>query len=520
MTLYDHNGRPVSLASLGRVHADPARDPWLTPLREEVASQLSPERLGSLLRAADDGDPIAYLTLAEEIEERELHYSAVLRQRKAGVTAAQVAVEAASDQADHRRHADAVREITRKPCFDQLLFHMQDALGKGYSVVEQLWDTSGRLWWPRAYEWRDPTWFRLDPRTLEIVGLHDGTPEGTPLPPFKYVIHMPHLKSGAAVRGGLARPATIVYVLKRFTLQQMARFLEVYGIPVRLGRYPAQTPEGDKRELLVALRRIGSDAAAIIPDNVSVEFLDGQRGGRGGGAEGFIGAARFWDEQLSKLVLHQTMTTEAGASRSQSETHDHVRAGAALHDCRMSSGTINRDVTRPFIDINFGPQERYPRITISIIEADELSAWAGAVVSFVDRGLNVDQRHIRARLGLAEPEPDAVLLTPPPMGFHDPSGAKPTPGPEEDDEEEDDEGEPGDHAMHRRELVAELLGEALAEGGRWRELSAGSVERVLHAVAAAQSYDELRELLEQLELDTEDLEHVLAGVMTQARGAS
>ncbi len=427
-TLFDHRGRRIDLDALGREHADPERDRRLSAQREDVAELLDPERLAELLRSADEGDPLAYLTLAEEMEERELHYAACLEQLKFAICDAQIAVAAASDSKAYQQHAELVREIIEDPSrgFIDLLFDMLDALGKGYSVNETLWQTDapdGR-WWPRGWKWRDQRWYRLDHATLERLSLDDGSMEGAPLPPWKYVVHTAKRKSGAPVRAGLARIAAIAYCLKRYTIQQLLRFLEVYGIPARVGKYRAGASSDEKMELLRQVRKIGADACAVIPVDAAIEFLDGNRSGKGGGAEGFIATADYWDSQVSKVVLGQTMTVDEGASFSQSKTHGAVKTSFAQHHCRQAAATICRDVVVPFIMLNFGPQERYPRVELSVIESEELAGWADAVSKFIDRGLRVSERAARTRLGLTEPEPGATLLTAPPMGFNDPSGQR------------------------------------------------------------------------------------------------
>ncbi|MEQ9080817.1 MAG: DUF935 family protein [Sandaracinaceae bacterium] len=441
--LYDHRNQPINEGTLSREHADP-EDDWLRPVTDSVADTLTPERLAALMRAADEGDVDSYLTLAEEMEEREPQYRSTLSQRKFAVCSSQIVVEAASDDAGDVERADAVRELSRQDAFHQLLLHMQDALGKCYSITEILWNTDGpgRMWWPGDYRWRDPRWYRLDSRTLCALRLQDANLEGTELPPAKYVVHHPHLKSGLPARGGLARIVAIAYAAKRFSAPHLVRFLEVMGIPARIGKYPKDGyTTADKRDLLRNLRRLGSDASAIVPEGVTVELLEAR--GRGGPAE-FVTALNFWDSQISKAVVGQTMTTDAGSSKSQSETHYAVRLDFTQHDNRQTSATLNRDLVRPFIDLNFGPQERYPRILLHVEQAEDTVAFATAVSQLVDRGLRVDQREVRRRLGLSEPEEGAELLASGvgrgPHGADEGAEGEPDPQPPIDPTEEPDEG--------------------------------------------------------------------------------
>ena len=62
----------------------------------QVATGLTPRGLARLLRDANDGDHTAYLTLAEEMEERDPHYAAVLGTHKQTISGLPVVVESAS----------------------------------------------------------------------------------------------------------------------------------------------------------------------------------------------------------------------------------------------------------------------------------------------------------------------------------------------------------------------------------------------------------------------------------------
>lgn len=519
--LFDHRGQPVSTADLRREIADPETNTRLTPITDSVASTLTPERLATLMRAADEGDVCAYLTLAEEMEEREPQYRATLSQRKMASASSEAIVEAASDEAIDIEIADGVRELVRDDAFARLRWHMLDALGKCYSITEILWDTDGPngWWWPRDYRWRDPRWFRLDTRTLSALRLEDGSSEGQPLAPFKFVVHQPMLKSGLPARGGLARVAAIAYAAKRFSAPQLVRFLEVMGIPARYAQYPQGYSDAQRADLLRQVRRLGADAAAVIPEGVELVLLE-SKGSRGGPAD-IVTALEYWDRQISKAVVGQTMTTDDGSSKAQSQTHYSVRVDFTQHDNGQSGSTINRDLVRAFVQLNWGPRPRYPRVLIRVEEREDLVAFANAVTPFVDRGLEVDQRQIRNRLGLAEPEEGAPLLRA--------SGGGNSLGGEEPPEDaprgargrgDKGEGENARHALDRAppDAIGELLRDALASNERWRDLTAESVGKLLRAAEAASSYRELRDLLDTLELDTDQLEEVLARVMFEARG--
>ncbi|WP_238314978.1 phage portal protein family protein, partial [Methylobacterium crusticola] len=66
----------------------------------------------------------------------------------------------------------------------------------------------------------DPRFFvfdREDGRTLRLLDEADSF-RGLDLAPYKWVVHVPRLKSGLPMRGGLARLVAISYMVKAYTV--------------------------------------------------------------------------------------------------------------------------------------------------------------------------------------------------------------------------------------------------------------------------------------------------------------
>ena len=61
-----------------------------------------------------------------------------------------------------------------------------------------------------------------------------------------------------------------MYLFKNYTVKDWVSFCEVYGMPLRIGKYDPGASEADKQELLDAIVRIGSDAAGIIPETTMI----------------------------------------------------------------------------------------------------------------------------------------------------------------------------------------------------------------------------------------------------------
>ncbi len=438
-TLYDHRGDPIRTSDLRREHSAPRWGSIRSPSRSSQASTLTPSRLGSLLRRADEGDTEAYFTLAEWVEERDGHYRSVISTRKLGVSGAPAVVEAASDGARDQRVADVVREsIVGQPWFEDLVLDALDALAKGVSILELAWETSASSWTPIGATWRDPRWFVWDRDTWTKPLLPtEANPTGEPLPPFKYLVHAPKLKSGLPIRGGLARTAVAGIMLKSYTLRDWSAFIETFGMPLRLGRYDKGATDEERDTLLAAVMNIGSDAAAIVPDSMKIEFHDAR--GTTGAEKLFAAHADWWDRTLSKLVLGQTMTADSGSSRAQAQVHNEVRLDLRKADGRSLAATINRDLIAPFVALNYGPRVVPPKVRFAIEAPEDLVAYMSAVTSYVDLGGEVEASVVRDKLGLPDPKPGAVLLRPRSGASAQPSPQTPPPsqGKPEDDTEDD-----------------------------------------------------------------------------------
>lgn len=378
---------------------------------QSIASGLTPERLANILETAKRGDHRLYLELAEEMEERDDHYYSVLSTRRLALTGIAVSIdeEASEDVPENIR--EAVEHLFDDE-FPDVVEDLMDALGKGYSCVEMLWGEQDGLWKPN-FVWRDPKYFTFDfvsRSELRLARL--GTIDGDALQPAKWITHVPKLKSGVPIRGGFGRMAAWSFIFKNYSIKDWAAFLDIYGMPIRLGKYnPGATPE-ERRKLLQAVMNIASDAAAIIPETMAIELLE-SKGASAGTRTPFEGLGRYLDEQMSKRILGQTMTADSGGSLAQAKVHNQVRIDILRADARQLAKTINRDLVHWFVKLNFGDDAPVPRVAFPVAEPEDIAVLSTAVAQLVPQGLKVKQSEVREKLGLSEPDEDDDLLVPP-----------------------------------------------------------------------------------------------------------
>ena len=395
---------------------DQAR-PGLTGVRStqsgHPATGITPERLASILRGAEEGDMLAYLELAEDMEERDLHYIGVLGTRRRSVSQLDLSVKAAStDDPAHKAHADLIAKWLDRDVMQAELFDMLDAIGKGFSVTQVLWDTSGGLWLPRELKWTDPRWFELDQADMRTLRLRNDRGGADDLAPHKWIIHEHKAKSGLPIRGGLARAVAWAWMFKSFTVKDWVVFLEVYGQPLRIGRYGPEANQEDRDILFDAVMNIASDCGAIIPKSMEIEFVKAE--GQQSNAAMFQGAVDWWDRQVSKAVLGQTTTTDAvSGGHAVAQEHRQVQEDIERGDAKQLAATLNDTLVRWIIDLNFGPQTAYPRLRIGRPEVVDARLMLEAVKVLVPMGLQVDMGEVRDIVGLRAPSDGAALLKAP-----------------------------------------------------------------------------------------------------------
>ena len=489
--LLDQYGRPIKTGRLKREISSPSFASVRSILGSQQTRGITPQRLAAILREAENGNAEAYLDLAEDMEERDLHYLAVLSTRRRQVSQLTVTVEPADESAEAEADAELVREWVDRNELEDELFDLLDAVGKGFAVSEIIWEMSESQWMPLRLEYRLPRWFEFDRETGEELRLRDigGELGLTELEPAKFVVHRHAAKSGLPIRGGLARCAAWAWMFKNYTTRDWVRFVEAYGQPLRLGRYDKASTDDERGVLLRAVSNIAADAAAIVPMGMEIEFVTALPGATQ--SSFYSDLLNYLDAQLSKAVLGQTLTTDTsesgGGAYALGKVHDEVRHDIERSDARQLAATLNRDIVRPLILLNRGERKAFPRIVIGREEQSDPDMLSEAVSKLVPLGLRVGQAEMLAKLGLTEPEEGEEVLekpAPPPMPA---PGADPDEDPE-GDEEEDEPPETARAAARRgrrgRDTIDRAVLGLLADDG-WEPMMEPIIEPVLAEARAA-----------------------------------
>ena len=218
---------------------------------------------------------------------------------------------------------------------------------------------------------------------------------------------------GLPIRGGLARLCASAFVCSKITLNGWLAYSETYGQPTRIGRYSAAATDEEKRLLREALQGLGQDAYAALGQGFDLELLAAPAGG--GGSDLYERLLDNLQKLISKAVLGRSDAADATSGRLGNEqTSSEVRRDILESDAEELADTINAQLVRPFIDLNFGPQAAYPVFQFHFPEAEDLALLVTALEKLVPLGLKVEQSIIRDKFGLPDPDEGAELLGAPP----------------------------------------------------------------------------------------------------------
>ena len=389
------------------------REVWQSQARFE---KLTPGKLAQILsELLTDGESDEYLELAHELEiYYEPHYRQQLGIRKDAVLALPVQIDAASEAAQDQVIAAELRQaLLDHEDWDDLLRDLLDGLGKGYAAAEIIWqapDTSWPRWRPDSFLRVDPRWLRYYKGSGRILGLRqEGKRELLPLLPHKYIIHEPHLVSSPPILTGLALPVLYWAMLKRFTINQWAQFLERFGKPFKVGKYPRNARPESIRSLKKAVAAVGSSLSAVVPVDMEIAFTEAKN--TGSSSDSYDKIADRINKEISKLVLHQTMSSEDGSSKSQAEVHDIVRNLVRDADARALAKSLQYYVVRSYVQLNYPPGTALPKIRIEEVKTEDSAALVGNVAALVPLGLQVSAAELRERLGLRAPQEGEAVLS-------------------------------------------------------------------------------------------------------------
>lgn len=412
------DGQPIAMPDL----AEPQTS-RLGHLQRELQSHptrgLTPSKLARILDAAEQGDLTAQFELFEDMEEKDGHIAAEMGKRRRACVLDWEVVPPKNASAAEKSAAQQLGDLmTDIPDFEDIVFDMTDAIGKGFACLEIEWHRVEKYWLPKTITHRPQSWFNLHRGYRQELRLRTHTAVdgvvGDPLQPFGWITHMHKAKSGYLERSALFRQLVWTYLFKNYSVGDLAEFLEIYGIPLRVGKYPPSASEKEKTTLLRALVGVGHNAAGIVPEGMLIEFHDAATGD----PKAFELMMSWCEKNQSKVILGGTLTSGADGKSSTNalgNVHNEVRKDLRDGDVRQCNTTLSRDLVYAIAAINgLAPQgiRRAPLFNLNAQEPEDLKTFAEALPKLVGIGLAPTVQWTHEKLGIPTAQGNEPVLRP------------------------------------------------------------------------------------------------------------
>lgn len=411
------DGQPITMPDLQEPQTS-----RLQHLQRELQTHptrgLTPSRLAKILDAAETGDLVAQFELFEDMEEKDGHIAAEMgKRRRACMLDWDVVPPEGADASEKKIAAQLGELLMEIPDFEDMVFDLTDAIGKGFVCLENEWHRVEGYWVPKTITHRPQSWFTLHRGYRQELRLRsnntvDGT-MGDPLTPFGWITHVHKAKSGYLERAALFRQLVWTYLFKNYSVGDLAEFLELIGV-LRLGKYPPNASEKEKATLLRALAAIGHNASGIIPEGMLIEFHNVEPGD----PKAFLAMMDWCEKNQSKVILGGTLTSGADGQASTNalgNVHNEVRKDLRDGDIRQANTTLTRDLVFAVASLNGlapGGLRRLPQFRLKAQEREDLKAFAESLPRLVEYGMRAPVAWAHERTGIPMAKEGEPVLMP------------------------------------------------------------------------------------------------------------
>lgn len=152
-----------------------------------------------------------------------------------------------------------------------------------------------------------------------------------------------HIGIGKSHDLGLLKSIMPIWIYKKEALAGWSQYTEIFGQPTQI-LFADFSEDGDREQAEAQLINSGSNRSLILGETDRFEYAFPSDGAA---FKSYEDLCRFCDEQISKIIFGQTMTSDNGSSRSQSEVHerlseDYVRADAFFIENIVNTELIPR----------------------------------------------------------------------------------------------------------------------------------------------------------------------------------
>ncbi|CCZ10507.1 DUF935 family protein [uncultured Culturomica sp.] len=226
---------------------------------------------------------------------------------------------------------------------------------------------------------------------------------------------------------GLLTKAALYVIYKRNALSDFAQFVELYGHPLKEGTYNAYDAEVRKK-LTNDLYESGGSSVVVHPEGTNLTIHDtNNKNATGQLYEGFM---QFCNDELSKLELGNTLTTEVGEKGTQALGTVHQAGEDKITQIskQLVLNVLNYELTDVFTNLGFNTAGG--EFTFANPQVKDLSARIQIDLQLQAMGLKIPEAYLYETYGIPKPENGEEVTNKEPTPEDDPAAASPKEAPE------------------------------------------------------------------------------------------
>lgn len=187
---------------------------------------------------------------------------------------------------------------------------------------------------------------------------------------------------------GIYLKVALSILYKKHALAAQAQFVELFGMPLRLGKVNA----GDEERAMSMyhmLENMGAAGFGVMDKNDEVQFEETSKGANGAVHQLLI---NYLDSQVSKAIFGQTMMSDNGSSKSQGEVHERLADDYSTADQQMIAFYINDHLLPKLIQLGLPLQNlRFEWETV-----EDNSQIFDRAIALMGQGWEIDAEWIKA----------------------------------------------------------------------------------------------------------------------------
>jgi len=314
-----------------------------------------------------------------------------LQQRKLALSGKEWNVLAGGNKRQDKAAAEFITEQLGNVAFDRANEKMLGTgLFYGHAVAENMWARDGRFIALSDIKVKNIRRFGFAP-SGDLRLLTSAQPMGEAVPDRKFWTFSTGADDDDSPYGlGLAHWLYWPTFFKRNDIKFWLIFLEKFGMPTGIGKYPSGALPAEKERLLNALSAIQTDSGVIIPDGMTIDLLEAARSG----SADYTALYDRMNASISKVILGHTGATDSTAGKlGGDDMASEVRADLIAADADLICSSFNRSAVKWLCEWNF-PGAALPKVWREVEEPEDLKSRADRDKVLFDMGYKPTLKYI------------------------------------------------------------------------------------------------------------------------------